>query len=439
MSMANGSFCSDLAMLIYDLEPRLTQEGSLEVPLPGFLKAFARITPWSKGFRTVEVRHRKAVDRPLWALEIFPRHTTSDLATSAHSFFSDIPTEVSDMVRSFQFGQCVMLRWLARYPEAGDLCNGNPRLFWLLTAAIYDSDISEEEIPELLRQKQTAIMGRIIKPPSSSTLRILRKVKIDTGDLTEARIIIRALKKPHIRRIVAHLEAIPVTLIKTIYDNPDLGSPSVARFLAEEIGNPEHNPVVLSRYISDTLTDIRRMSELLGIEDPEQAIARCRSMEELNRLHDRWVDRVNRDHGFWLNAGQHEWPENLEPPEWFGLRKDELEYYMGTDRAFPNPPFPDSKEIKAIRSIHELIGEGRLQRNCIASYATTIMNGGAFVYKVLSPHRATLELTRSENGWELGQLRLSCNRAPGPEVEQVVSEWMANNRQDSSCCNSAPT
>lgn len=43
--------------------------------------------------------------------------------------------------------------------------------------------------------------------------------------------------------------------------------------------------------------------------------------------------------------------------------------------------------------------------------------------KVLWPHRATLELRNTPNGWEIGQLKLSGNRLPGSTLQKVIAEW----------------
>jgi hypothetical protein len=417
-------------MLLCNVKSHLTPEGSLEVKLPGgFCEAVARITPWSKGFETCEIRFDKAIEQPLWSLEMFPRATNLAPSEEVCRFVSDIPTEICSQIRCFRFGQCVILRWLARYQAARDLWKGNSRLLWLLTAAVYDSSVDEDEIPGLLQQKQVVIMGRIIKPASRSAVRMLRKVEIATGDLAEARVIIRALKKPHIRKIVTHLHSISTNLLKTISDNPDLALSPVARFLAEKLGDPDCNPLILSRHISDTLEDIRRMAEVLGIGNPDQDIERCHSIEKLDKLRDRWVDRANRDHGMWLKTGNDEWLEDSNLLEWLGLSKEQLKQYAEQDWAFPEPPFPESKEVRAIRSIHELIGESRIQKNCVATYAPEIMDGEAFVYKVLRPHRATLGLRLRADGWERGDFKLSCNRVPGPEVKRVVDEWFSNNKR----------
>lgn len=412
-------------MLISYFESRITREGCLEFPLSVFGNTVARITPWTEGFDTFEIKYKKVVKKPLWALEIFPRHQfILTVGTDANRFLRKIPAEIRERIQSFKFGQCAMLRWLACYPEARDLFNSNPKLLWLLATAIFDSNVDEDELPHLLRKKQVEILGRIFKPPSPSALRFLQKVELVDGDLIEARTIIRALKKPIIQRIVAHLQSVSITLLRTLYDNPDLAIPSVARFLTEAFRNPGCNPRMLSLHISDTIRDIRRMAEVLGIHNPDVIITRCRSLEGLNRLHDRWVDRVNRHQGLLLEAGQGVWPEDLDLPDWFEQQRAELERHADKDWIFPNPPFPDSKEIKAVRSISELVAEGRLQRNCVASYASAIVNGEVFVYKVLSPHRATLELIKRKNGWEPGQLKLSCNRVPGPEVEKCVGKWI---------------
>jgi hypothetical protein len=417
------------AMLISYFESRITREGCLEFPMSAFGNTVARITPWTDGFDTFEIKYKKVVKKPLWALEIFPRHQlTLTLGTDANRFLSEIPAEIRKRIQSYKFGQCAMLRWLARYPEAGDLFDSNPKLLWLLTTAVFDSSVDEDELACLLRKKQVEILGRIFKPPSPSALRFLQKVELVAGDLIEARTIIRTLKKPHIRRIVAHLQAVSTTLLRTLYDNPDLAMPSVAKFLTEEFRNPDCNPRMLSLHVSDTIRDIRRMAEVLGIQDPGGTITRCQSLQGLNRLHDRWVDRVNRHQGLLLGDGQGNWLHDLDYPDQFEQQRVKIEQLDDQDWIFPEPPFPENKEIKAIRSISELVAEGRLQRNCVASYASEIVNGEVFVYKVLKPHRATLELINKDAGWEPGQLKLSCNRAPGPEVERVVNEWIAANK-----------
>ncbi|MCP4982637.1 MAG: hypothetical protein GY935_19340 [Gammaproteobacteria bacterium] len=416
-------------MLICDFELKQTRSGCLEFQIPGFGNTIARIAPWADGFDTFEIKYKRTLRKPLWVLEIFPHQAELIPIKNSHQFFSDIPPEIREQIRSFKFGQCAMLRWLARYPEARDLCYTNPKLLWLLTTAIFDSSVDEDELPQLLRKRQVEILARIFKPCSPSALRILHKVDLISGDLREARTIIRALKKSYFRKTVAHLPSISTIVLRTLYDHPDLVLPSVARLLTEEFRNPDCNPRLLSLHVVDTVRDIRRMAEVLGIENSDQAIERCRSLEALSRLRDRWVERVNCRQGLWLDGIQDDCSQDLELLSRYEQERVELERTAG-HKIFSEPPFPDSEEVKAIRSVSELIIESRIQENCVHTYAKTIVNGEVYLYKVLKPHRATFELVKTNNGWEPGQLKLSRNRIPGPEVERVIIDWMVKHSQD---------
>ena len=414
-------------MLIHELDSRLTREGFLEVDTSrGLFESAARIMPWSRGFDTYEIRHNRAIEQPLWSLQLF--HPCADRRPQVvvDRFFSDIPDDIRDRVRRYRFGQCTMLRWLARYPAAQDLCDANPNLFWLLTVALYDSSLDETEIPGLLQQRQTALLDRVIRPARRSLLRLLHRLEIESGDLKEARAVIRALQKPHILKIVAHLESVPTGLLKALCDNPELSWSPVVRLLAEEFKSPQCTPLKMSRHLSDTLEDIRRMGEVLGIHNSDPDIERCNSIEKLERLRDSWVDRVNRRHGLWLRGGDDDWLEDATLRSWLGMSKQEVRQYAEHNWTFPRPPLAETAEIRAIRSVHELIAESRIQKNCVATYAPAIREGEVFIYKVLRPHRATLELKLRGGAWVRGDLRLSCNRIPGPEVERVVSEWFRN-------------
>lgn len=410
-------------MQVNEIKPSLTTHGSLEFSKPGLGKPLARITSWTSGFDAFEVKYNRTIASPLWSLVLFPQQPGDPPSPDAQEFLSQVPKDFRERVKPYAFGQCMMLRYLAKYPEAEDLIVNNPKLFWLLAVAVRDSIVDDTEIPQLLRARHIAILGRIIRPASKMTLNILAKTALVSGGLTEARTIIGALGKRHICRLVAHIDRVSILLLQTLLQNPNLANPSIVRILAEESR-------VLALDLSDTIKDIRRMAEVLNNENPDQAISRCRSLAELNRLHDRWVDRVNRTQGIAIDGGQDEWPEDLDRPDRFARNRLELERHADTNWTFPDPPFPDSDGIQAINSIRELVAEGRLQRNCVASYAASISNGEVFVYKVLWPHRATFELIKSAKGWKIGQIKLSCNRAPGPSVERKVREWFSDNSKE---------
>jgi hypothetical protein len=93
---------------------------------------------------------------------------------------------------------------------------------------------------------------------------------------------------------------------------------------------------------------------------------------------------------------------------------------------FPRPPLPAVDEIVPLRRPEDLIAEGRQQRNCVASYIGRVAQGGIYIYRVLSPERATLSVVKLEDGcWHLDQLLGAGNRAVGAVTRQLVAAWLA--------------
>ena len=68
----------------------------------------------------------------------------------------------------------------------------------------------------------------------------------------------------------------------------------------------------------------------------------------------------------------------------------------------PPPPLPGMKgKTVPLRTQSELVGEGREQKNCVATYAAGVAAGKCFIYRVLYSGRATLCIRRQSDGnWE---------------------------------------
>jgi hypothetical protein len=103
---------------------------------------------------------------------------------------------------------------------------------------------------------------------------------------------------------------------------------------------------------------------------------------------------------------------------------------------FPTPPLPGNDIIVPINSLKDLIQEGEEMDNCVGSYIGKIASGHSFIYRVLEPERATLEIIRelSVNSYMVAQLKLQSNEEPSDGTWNVVRKWMeANNclRRDS--------
>ena len=78
-----------------------------------------------------------------------------------------------------------------------------------------------------------------------------------------------------------------------------------------------------------------------------------------------------------------------------------------------------------VKTLSELILEGRTMHHCAAVYAQAIYKGTSYIYKVLEPERATLEIDTRGHKPTLLQLKLACNKEPDYNTYQTVQKWLA--------------
>lgn len=93
----------------------------------------------------------------------------------------------------------------------------------------------------------------------------------------------------------------------------------------------------------------------------------------------------------------------------------------------PPPPIPGTDTIIPLTTLKELKQEGVEQQNCVGIYGPRMARGDTYVYKVLSPERATLSIIRDPGGtWHRRQIRIARNREPTPFTVRAVDEWLAS-------------
>ena len=172
--------------------------------------------------------------------------------------------------------------------------------------------------------------------------------------------------------------------------------------LFRHLGQREQ-PVDLTR-VMRLWNDTRELGRVLGV-DVGVHLAGCRTVDGLHRLHDLWTEEFNRG----------------GPAEADGTPS----FHRVPPVVFPDPPVPETTYIQAIRTSHALRREGYEMRHCVGSYQRRIMAGGTFVYRVLQPHRATLQLARSEAGeWRVAALLGRRNRPVPQESHERVRQWL---------------
>jgi hypothetical protein len=149
---------------------------------------------------------------------------------------------------------------------------------------------------------------------------------------------------------------------------------------------------------ADMMRDVIRVGRMLRLTDAEVCVARCKSIDHLIRLHDQWTNKLNSmtDH-------------------WEG------------DVSFCFPPVSGNDDIIPITNSHMLNMEGRVMSHCVASDRDKILAGRCYIYRVLAPQRATLELVRSDasrSSYYIGQLQLKGNATPYSLTFAIVQKWL---------------
>ena len=92
---------------------------------------------------------------------------------------------------------------------------------------------------------------------------------------------------------------------------------------------------------------------------------------------------------------------------------------------FQPPPFEGNAAILPITCRADLIAEGRTQQNCVPTYERRIREGRLYVYRILTPQRATLSIVQGEDGrWHRSELETRGNHPVSQETLRYVDGWL---------------
>lgn len=63
----------------------------------------------------------------------------------------------------------------------------------------------------------------------------------------------------------------------------------------------------------------------------------------------------------------------------------------------------------------------------MGAYAKSIRRGGLYVYRMLSPERATLAIARTRNGtWHISEFKATGNAEVKASTRRSVKSWLGN-------------
>ena len=312
---------------------------------------------------------------------------------------ASIPVEVRGAIAPFPTRHWHLLSLIARCgPAALDLVGANPALAFALASSWV---FRREPVRRPLRsarallapgRKQRDIQAWLGFPASEPARRLLRKVVHDAIGIPPLLYLREAMGDPVRMKFLAHLPRLNAEAIRIGTDTRLLAHvrPSFLEevALAERTYDRPHAAFLLE----DTVEMYQQLRPADGPLPP------VRHLAALAELHDGLVEDLNR-----LS------PEHGEV-------------------TFPPPPVAGTATIVPICSGRELVEEGRLQSNCVASYWDRIaIRHHVYIYRVLAPERCTLSLTRVGMRWVPSELQRACNLPVSEATRRAVAAWLASN------------
>jgi TPR repeat protein len=93
---------------------------------------------------------------------------------------------------------------------------------------------------------------------------------------------------------------------------------------------------------------------------------------------------------------------------------------------FQPPPVPGNAHIQPLTDDAMLWEEGKIMHHCVGGYGGSVRKGECYIYRVLQPARATLEIRPTDFPpvWMVSQVKGYCNAAPAPGVSEAVLAWL---------------
>jgi len=311
------------------------------------------------------------------------------------SFRCSVPAAIAEAVEPFKSNHWTLLSVCERQERTKDLLTQTPALGFALVHNYLFRWVDDGHLDlaaRLATKKQREVARYLGFPSSHAWVKILSKIPPDIVSL-RGLLALREASIGSIRHIteelLCHVPRINAAVLALTTDLQlrDLVSP---RLLAETAESPDETTTSPT---AQALTDILALRKRMGICEPLRPF---QSGEVVRRKQQETVAQYDRF-----------------------IRDQE-------NTPLPDPPLPGTADVVPLVLSSQLAEEGRVQHNCVHSYAERVRAGECYIYRVLAPERATLSIVKGEDGcWEIEQLYLSCNRPVASHTWQRVEAWLA--------------
>jgi len=358
-----------------------------------------------------------------------------------------IPSEIIKRTNFAGGLQFTLIHWAARDLQARDLLNNNPVLLWMMIKWIGTTEqrmIPSGLIFELIHDRQHNILRNLYGICSRANIKMLRKLHLEKMGDAEYKSLVYFIKHEtagkNIIRSMQHWKKIPSIILEPIHEYFKL-APEISPFIKILNFSPEiiieqddfrikklhqqkisQSQIILNTYklLFDWIRDCSRMSLGISLERYQQVAEKLQSIQSfsgIGKIHNELVKEFQ--------------------------NKKKLE--NSVDTFSQSPPVSGNKNIDPINSISGLIMEGEKMHHCVGSYADYVQSGRCWIYKILRPERATLELLprntlsiqeqqlsinktekiqRASKHFKIGQLYGLCNQPVSQSTQKAIKKWL---------------
>lgn len=271
---------------------------------------------------------------------------------------------------------------------ARELFINETTIFWILITTAIRGKWTYQKFIEACALKRKRILSVCGFEESKSMVKTICKMAFEIYDRHSYYVLLKSVERIDFDKI-NHIRYLNIKLVSLLIDFPLLYGSKLLFGLSKESD---------IHYLGTILRDAISLAVDIGKENYAASIKQCDSIAALIRLHDKWAYRLNCKKVIDIEKIQ-----------------------------FSAPPLPEAFDIKPIQDSHELALEGIEQEHCVKIYQERIMCGAYYVYKVLSPQRATVGLEKTGVVWRIDQIQLKKNLPPSAETVKYVRNWFYKN------------
>lgn len=409
--------------------------GELVVTLCSGYDTKFKIMSWSDGLQFY------TFDNNRWLLEEFDAgiflasnedHYDSAQRDAVDRFVAEIPKKICSVVSCFKYKQFSLLRLVAQYPSLEAVVLHSPNLCWLAVCFAQQVNWSIDKTAQVLHFKRASIVEILFGNKSNQLVKLVDKIQLLNGSEGEYLLLLKMLKDARVINAFNHWKSVSMIALRIIHKRPYFIN---SKLLLNEIiadKSIQHNLIRFANF-SETYDDLHRLHRALDKTFEPRVWLAIKDSQKLKQLHDKWVTRFNNSERGRLAA--------LEairdiPPFLRRNAIDNTEDLLINNELlevdFPICRIGDLPTFIQIKNNTELSEEGIFMNHCVGSYSRKLHDGLSYIYQLLSPERATVEVRIRGEKVSVTQFKLANNKKPSPEsyayLRELITDHELNNK-----------